>query len=126
MPRRFLLPFRALMLCGGMFAPRRSETQLGSDLLRNRFGLAKRVLPESQDAPADVTEGFRDNNVAVSVAFEFWNPIIAVAAWPATVLGTSVPEATVHKYRETLASKDEIRPSLKFLISTPAGNSVRA
>ena len=71
------------------------------------------MLPNPKNAPLGRPQRPRHQEVARLVAGEFIFPEHAVAFWLRSVLGTTVPETTVHKKCEPDFWKNEIRSDFK-------------
>src|SRR3954454_2820462 len=66
------------------------------------------VLPDPEDRPATGSELCLIPPVAVHVRLELRPPEVAIALRGDGMLGTPVPEATVHIYRQACTRKDHV------------------
>ena len=86
----------------------------------------KFVFPNTENMPASQPQGAVHQPVAGDVPGEFLFPKRTVAGGLRAVLGTAVPETTVHKDGEFEFVENEIRFAEDFLIPSPAGDFVPA
>lgn len=84
------------------------------------------VLPNSDDAPASLTQRAVDTAVAGLVGGHLLLPEGAVVGRELGVLRTGVPEAAVHEEREPLLPEHKIGFSEHGLPTAPAGDAVPA
>ena len=84
------------------------------------------MLPNPKHPPIGLPQGAVHPPVAGFVPGEFLFPKRTVAGGLRAVLGTAVPETTVHKDGEFEFVENEIRFAEDFLIPSPAGDFVPA
>ena len=84
------------------------------------------MFPDSHDTPAFTTEFPVHHTVTRLVTGEFPFPEGPVVRWHGRVLWAGVPEAAVHKHRNTRIWENKIRFSEYRLIPPPAGDAMFA
>ena len=82
------------------------------------------MFPNAKNPPALTAQGSLDLHVAQHVPANFGNPIIPPAFRHPAVFWAPVPEAAVDEDGELVLSKNEVRPSGKLLVTTPAGDFI--
>lgn len=80
------------------------------------------MFPNPQHAPTGPAQCLVHQPVSGLIAGKFIFPECAVAGRLRAVLGTTVPETTIHKDRHFDFRKNEIRFAEDFLISPPAND----
>src|SRR5262245_24334412 len=71
--------------------------------------------------PTTRAESLVDETISRSIPLELYPPKLTVRRWIGRVLRTSVPEATVDKYRQTCPQKHKVRsPEERITPSPPA------
>jgi hypothetical protein len=84
----------------------------------------KLMFPNPKDAPTGPAQCLVHQPVTGLVAGKFLFPKRTVAGGLRAVLGTTVPETTIHKKREIEFEKNKIRFAEHRLMSPPAGDFV--
>jgi hypothetical protein len=95
-----------------------------SDARRWVFG--KVVLPDSQDMPTLLTQGFCNQTVATFVCREFFLPKRPVVDGRVGMLRAAMPKTSVHEDDDAVLAEREVGFSEKRLMSSPAGDAVGA
>jgi hypothetical protein len=79
--------------------------QFGSDAADDKLGGAKRVAPDTQNAPTGLTEQAVGISVASSVAGDFAVPVFPIGLRHTAMVATAVPEAAINEDGQTLAAE---------------------
>jgi hypothetical protein len=91
--------------------------------------IEREVLPETDDCPTSCLEFSVVAGIALNVAFELSLPPGGVGFRCGSMLGASVPEASVHEDRHASATKDDVcaaahRGNRALVLSKPQSSSV--
>jgi hypothetical protein len=84
------------------------------------------MLPYPNDVPAEGSEFAANALVSLSIAVKFAFPKKLIGSRQGAVDRATMPEATIHKDRETLCRKDEVRISENTSAPTPPLDLVSA
>ena len=84
------------------------------------------VFPNAEDAPAAAAQGAIDEQVALTIAPEFFTPEKGVAGGAAAMSRAAMPETTIHKEGHALSAENEVRFAEERLVPPPAGDAVGA
>jgi hypothetical protein len=114
--RSTLRQFRRVGSC-----PRARATRHRAPGARARQG----AFPDPQDRPAGCAQSARHGAVALRVPRKLRCPILDTGCRDATVSRTAVPETSIHKDRDLLLAKDEIRLPRQRRSASPAGDAMR-
>jgi hypothetical protein len=81
------------------------------------------VLPNSQDPPTDSPQRAIYDQSPILIGRDFLPPENAIAFGFTITARTTVPEASVNKYRQLRFPKNKIRFSMKPIMPPPAGDA---
>lgn len=100
-------------LSARLAGPRRGKPSSSLKYFLNLVGgfLRSLVLPDSNDGPAQVPESQVGVLTAVYVARDLPRPPIGVLASKSQMLGTTVPEASIHHDSQSLTGEGDVHPS---------------
>src|SRR5438309_9949077 len=77
------------------------------------------MLPNAQHTPSGGRQRLVNQPVAGSVTSQFQTPKVAVGSRYGAMLRAAVPEAAIHKYRQTELRKNEIRAAEQRHLPAP-------